>query len=451
MAPWHAPSSHLAKSAVSGHAQYTFCNCLLSVSAWRNDFPIDTVSVELYNMPIGSQSDTIRPTIFTSSSRAIPADHGGLAVAALQLHFMGGDLEGVDAYLRFTAPLLHVLRLRFACLVVLTYLCFLSAIFPPAWAENYTGDFLTNGVGGRALGLGGAYTGVADDVTAAYWNPAGIATLDDNVQISLMRAARRSGLGSFNYIGAINRVNPWLTLGASWIHAGLDDIPIYPPFGPNIGPGERQNIAEYRPDFEPTGFLSDSENAYVITAAARIVISQEWWDNMGRDSQPPEFMFGVNVKRLSQSLTLNSADGIGFDAGILIRVLDTNAIFGAEGFGGFSVGLNVQDISETTLTWNTESQRKESIPTNVKFGLSYHNNAFSHRLVLAYEHETRYGGQNHFGLEYQLSKYLAVRAGLRDGDFTGGIGIHIDRFRLDYALLTGNLVSTHFFSLLTSF
>jgi long-subunit fatty acid transport protein len=34
---------------------------------------------------------------------------------------------------------------------------------------------LYHGPGGRALGLGGAYTGVADDFTATYWNPAGLA------------------------------------------------------------------------------------------------------------------------------------------------------------------------------------------------------------------------------------------------------------------------------------
>ncbi len=294
--------------------------------------------------------------------------------------------------------------------------------------------------------------GVANDVTATYWNPAGVAALTDEVQISLMHAVRRSaGLGSFNYIVAINQMSPWLALGASWIHAGVDDIPIYPAFDPNIGPGERRDIAKYRPNFEPTSFLSDSENAYVLTMAARFAISQEWWDNFGRNSQPPEFLFGVNVKRISQSLIGASADGVSFDAGVLIRVLDTNATVGAEGFGGFSVRLNVQDISKTTLTWNTESQRK-SIPTNVKLGFSYHNDLlFSHQLVLAYEHETRYGGQNHFGLEYQFSNPLTLRVGLRDGDFTGGVGMHIDRFRLDYALLTNDLISTHFLSLLASF
>lgn len=334
-------------------------------------------------------------------------------------------------------------------LALLTVL--LLMILPPVWAENYTGDFLTNGVGGRALGLGGAYAGVAEDVTATYWNPAGVATLPDKVQISLMHAARRSGLGSFNYIGAANQVGPWLTLGASWIHAGVDDIPGYPAFDQNIGPGERRDIAKYRPTFEPTSTLNDSENAYVLTGAAKYTIKQEWWDNMGSNSRPPEFLFGVNVKRVSQSLVSISAEGIGFDAGLLIRVLDMNAFLGAEGFGGFSVGLNVQDISKTTLTWNTESRRKESIPTNVKFGLAYRNVVRGHQMVMSYEHETRYGGQHSFGLEYHLSKFFILRAGLRDGNFTGGVGIQIKPFRLDYALLTHDLVSTHFLSLLTSF
>src|SRR5881397_2293255 len=39
-------------------------------------------------------------------------------------------------------------------------------------------NFLEIGVGARALGLAGAYTGVAEGVTALYWNPAGIAELE---------------------------------------------------------------------------------------------------------------------------------------------------------------------------------------------------------------------------------------------------------------------------------
>ena len=35
-----------------------------------------------------------------------------------------------------------------------------------------------NGFGARALSMGGAYAGVADDYTAIYWNPAGLADLN---------------------------------------------------------------------------------------------------------------------------------------------------------------------------------------------------------------------------------------------------------------------------------
>ena len=36
------------------------------------------------------------------------------------------------------------------------------------------GTFLRYGVGGRALGMGGAFVAVADDASGIYWNPAGL-------------------------------------------------------------------------------------------------------------------------------------------------------------------------------------------------------------------------------------------------------------------------------------
>ena len=119
--------------------------------------------------------------------------------------------------------------------------CYLIGL--SAHAENYAGDFLTNGVGGRALGLGGAYVSIADDATATYWNPAGIAGVSNDYQLCLMHAARRSGLGAFNYISATGQILPKLTLGLSWIRAGIDDIPIYeeiPAFDPTISAAATQ-------------------------------------------------------------------------------------------------------------------------------------------------------------------------------------------------------------------
>jgi len=39
--------------------------------------------------------------------------------------------------------------------------------------------FLSIGIGPRANAMGGAFTSVANDASALYWNPAGAATLTD--------------------------------------------------------------------------------------------------------------------------------------------------------------------------------------------------------------------------------------------------------------------------------
>ena len=48
---------------------------------------------------------------------------------------------------------------------------------PAAHATKYAGEFLKVPVGARAVGMGGAFTAVADDATAIWWNPAGMVYL----------------------------------------------------------------------------------------------------------------------------------------------------------------------------------------------------------------------------------------------------------------------------------
>ena len=42
------------------------------------------------------------------------------------------------------------------------------------------GSDLGMGIGARAMSMGGAFTAVADDASAVFWNPAGLAQLTDN-------------------------------------------------------------------------------------------------------------------------------------------------------------------------------------------------------------------------------------------------------------------------------
>ena len=64
--------------------------------------------------------------------------------------------------------------------MVLGFLLFFS--FGNLAAQKYSNEFLSIGVGARAHGMSGAQTALTDDITAAYWNPAGLS--------QIMRAAR---------------------------------------------------------------------------------------------------------------------------------------------------------------------------------------------------------------------------------------------------------------------
>jgi len=78
-------------------------------------------------------------------------------------------------------------------------------------------------VGGRALAMGKAFHAVADDPSAIYWNPAGLA------------AQKRAGLLLMHYrpyvvddlsanYAALAYPTSWGTVGISWHHTGLKDV-----------------------------------------------------------------------------------------------------------------------------------------------------------------------------------------------------------------------------------
>ena len=60
-------------------------------------------------------------------------------------------------------------------------LIFISLILSLGFSVNKTGTtaakFLSINPGGKAVGMGGAFTSLADDVSSLYWNPSGISRL----------------------------------------------------------------------------------------------------------------------------------------------------------------------------------------------------------------------------------------------------------------------------------
>ena len=66
---------------------------------------------------------------------------------------------------RILLPALH--RPGLSSLIVMAIVLGLAATASPQGFET---------LGTRAMGMGGVFVAVADDATAAYWNPAGLAT-----------------------------------------------------------------------------------------------------------------------------------------------------------------------------------------------------------------------------------------------------------------------------------
>ncbi len=63
--------------------------------------------------------------------------------------------------------------------------------------------FLDIGFGARPMGMGGAFTGLSDDANAIFWNPAGLARLQ-NSQLTFMHT-RQFGLIPYTLLGYASR------------------------------------------------------------------------------------------------------------------------------------------------------------------------------------------------------------------------------------------------------
>ncbi len=102
---------------------------------------------------------------------------------------------------------------------------FAFALGVHAQAPKYSNEFLAIGVGARSLGMANAQTAVANDVTAAYWNPAGLSLQTSDMQLGLMHNEYFAGIAKYDYAGFSFRLDTASVVGFSVIRMGIDDIP----------------------------------------------------------------------------------------------------------------------------------------------------------------------------------------------------------------------------------
>ena len=81
------------------------------------------------------------------------------------------------------------------------------------------GSFVRDGVGARALGMGAAFVALADDLSAAVWNPAGLARIE-GVSVGGMYTDKFGQEIDFQSLGAIARVSDF-GVGATMVRSSV--------------------------------------------------------------------------------------------------------------------------------------------------------------------------------------------------------------------------------------
>jgi fibronectin type 3 domain-containing protein len=297
-----------------------------------------------------------------------------------------------------------------------------------AWAGEGTSgaDFVKIGVGARPSAMGEAYVAAADDINAAYWNPAGLALMD-RTQVSLMHLAYLADISYENIAvgGPINRLSGWAA-NVSYLWQ--------PPF-----------------DSTQNDFGAPTQAA---ATASDLAVGLSYAYNLGNyrtsDFNISNISVGLTLKLIQRELSGYTANAIYGDFGVLAEILE-----------GLRLGFMVQNAG-TTLTFISVG---EPAPLNLKLGLAWNlhfNDANSLQLVYDVNHPIDSSDPNYnrwlqnVGAEYWLFNTLALRGGYEFGydlgGLTAGAGFKWADVAVDYAFVPYDVVgNTHRISLSYAF
>jgi hypothetical protein len=283
---------------------------------------------------------------------------------------------------------------------------------------KYAGEFLSIGVGGRALGLGGAYAALANDASAAYWNPAALARLN-YPEFMLMHDERFGGMVNYDFGAVAIPYGTNVTFAVSLMRLGVDGIP-----------DSRNALVDRNQNgiLDSTDFIDPSKVTYFNSAdwALYFTYSKSVSNNL---------TYGINLKILRRGLEVASATGIGFDIGVLYSPREN-----------WFVAANVQDVTTTLIAWSTGTN--ELISPTLKLGTAYFIDLFQGRFAPTIDVDVRFENRQfasiahlgpisfdpHVGLEFDYKNTVALRIGYNDvKQLTLGAGLHLRKLDIDYS------------------
>jgi opacity protein-like surface antigen len=169
--------------------------------------------------------------------------------------------------------------------------------------------FLKIGLGSRALGMGGAFTATADDNSAMYWNPSGLARIYGSEatfnHVNWFADVR------VDFAGFSTRLSDLGVLGAFVTVMSMDEMDVRTIEMPT-GTGER-------------------------FSAGALAVGLSYARNLTES-----FSIGFNVKYLREYIWNSSASGIALDAGVLYRIPVLNEFRLAAAISNFGTKMKLE-------------------------------------------------------------------------------------------------------------
>ena len=263
------------------------------------------------------------------------------------------------------------------------------------------GAFMSWGAGARSLGMGKAFVALADDASATYWNPAGLAAISRH-ELTALHSILWGGT-VYDFISYVHPT-PWGgTFGFSGTRLFL---------GGFEGRDEHNRI---------THSFEDIQSAYGASYGQKVLET---------------LSVGATLKKMSHTLDDHTSGSYIVDVGALYSVIEH-----------LNIGLNLQNLF--ALTYGTEVE----LPIVVRLGLNY--KLLREKLSIGMDLKSMIGWEGgapvHVGMEYWAMSFLAIRMGMDPDEFNIGFGLKYEDYGLDYAYATHALGGSHRVSATVSF
>jgi len=250
--------------------------------------------------------------------------------------------------------------------------------------------FLRIGVGAPAAAMADAYTAAAQGQSACYWNPAGLVGVHGK-NVLFMHTQWLQGI-RHEYGG--------MAVGDGKTALGLS-------FAYNTA-GQLELRSRPAPRPEATFSIHDVMLALSCARSTRHGLS-----------------LGITGKFLYEKIYIESTSGFAFDLGLLYRLSSTH----------LNLGLSLRNMGKMTKL----KEDPVRLPFLMQLGVSYQFHVTPGDVLVCFDLELPRDSVNslQFGIEYQLCRFLWLRAGYQTGhqerNIAAGLGLRVGRWQIDYA------------------